>query len=284
MSEDLYGTEHNIVGMEEATNKRAFGVLYENEQSTLEGGKLANKRMTLRRKGTPPTVQGLPQKPRAGKCRRKDDEKDIALFLDVGNSQTQIAFQKANKSLFWFDDWAGEWKGYQVPTMVTAFRKESGEWARVCGARARMAAHHQHDAVVFDRLKMNLDPNSPYLEDQLEKEKRTGFSDNWTFFLETCIGCVLDSIVNLNEPPTKVRVGIGPPVRWDALVIAKCISSIRMPPQWADKLAMDVFVINEATAAFLGRLNNGLQLGDDQRGILVDIGHGTTVCNSESFF
>jgi hypothetical protein len=49
------------------------------------------------------------------------------------------------------------------------------------GLHARTDSHLIEEAVVFDRLKMNFDPDSKYLGDQRQKETGTGYCDNWDF-------------------------------------------------------------------------------------------------------
>jgi hypothetical protein len=217
-----------------------------------------------------------PQQRKSAEQNRQKRE-DLMLFLDLGNSQTQAAYCWKGKQLSWFDDWAGELKTTQVPTVVTAYRKANREWTRSFGVHARMDSHQIEGAIVFDRLKMNFDPDSKYLKDQKEKEDQTGYRDNWDFLLESYLTTVLDGIVDPRHPPKSVYVYMGPPAKWDAAVIARYTASVVPPAKWAGKFEMVVRVLNEASAAFLGRVNNGLKLKTGQRGIVIDPGHGTTV-------
>lgn len=224
-----------------------------------------------------------PQQRQASEQSSRTQREDLMLFLDLGNSQTQVAYYWRGKQLLWFDDWAGEAKTTQVPTMVTAYKKPNGEWTRTFGLHARTDSHLIEGAVVFDRLKMNFDPDSKYLDDQKKKEGETGYCDNWNFLLESYLTTVLDGIVDSNHPPKRVYTYMGPPAKWDAAVIAKYTASVVPPRKWAGKFEMIVRVLNEASAAFLGRVNNGLTLKNGRRGIVIDPGHGTTVRVHDTF-
>jgi hypothetical protein len=150
------------------------------------------------------------QQRKAAEQSSRTPTEDLMLFLDLGNSQTQVAYCWRGKQLSWFDNWGGEDKIIQVPTVVTAYRKRNGEWTRTFGRDGKLDSHYIEGAVVFDRLKMNFDPDSEYLDDQKQKEKKTGYCDNWNFLIESYLTAVFDGIVDPKNPPKRVYTYMGP--------------------------------------------------------------------------
>jgi len=198
----------------------------------------------------------------------------LALFLDPGNSRIEAAFSWGREPPTWFDKFNGEGGGFHIPNLVTAY-ETGGSWKRSFGWAAMMHANQVEEAVMFEHLKMNTEPDSEYLQDQVEKEKKVGYSDNWTFLMEGVIGIMLDHIIGTALPPKVVLAYVGPPAGWKAKSVGKYLEAIRPPPRWADKFLWRRYIQNEGFAAARSRL---VKMSYGQRLLVVDIGHGSTVC------
>jgi len=206
----------------------------------------------------------------------------LAIFLDVGTSNTVGATVEGNGDIRHMENWGHGFPQREIPTLVVVSRDEDGQLRREFGLNARFARGTA--VAIFDHLKWNMLPSSSHLEKQQEDEKTTECYENMKFYIQSTLKAIMDDAIHPGNPPEEVLLYLTYPVEWDAVTVNKYCSYAEVPSEWRGKFKFKIIPYNEATAASVGKSSTMSRATIEKYGLLeggnfivVDIGKGTIV-------
>jgi hypothetical protein len=233
----------------------------------------------------PATVLTVPR-PRA-RFAAKGQSQNLGIVLaDIGNYTTTASRVLGLGELEDIDFWNGAAaaRSSQIRTRAVARKGEDGKWDLEFGPDTDVVCEMEGEVVVFDNMKLAMNPTSQHAQVQREKEKKIGLKAIYRRFIKWLFRTIFDASKTANPDIQYFRVYTGLPAEWPENVSYQYQTIIENVSGWEGKV--DVHIISEPTAAINGRLKSlsveqrkglGVYLNDTEYGGVLDIGDATGV-------
>jgi hypothetical protein len=235
----------------------------------------------------PATVITVPR-PRARFAAKGQSQNLGIVMADLGNYTTTASRVLGLGELEDIDFWNGAAaaRSTQIRTRVVARNGGDGKWDLEFGPDTDVVCEKEGEVVVFDNMKLAMNPASEHYKVQREKEKKVGLKGIYRKFIQWLFRTIFDASKTANPDIEYFRVYTGLPAEWPENVSYQYQTIIEKVSGWEGKV--DVHIISEATAAINGRLKSllveqrrglGVYLEDNEHGGVLDIGDATGVCD-----
>ncbi|KAE9986994.1 hypothetical protein EG328_004126 [Venturia inaequalis] len=245
--------------------------------------------------GSNPAIVFTVPRPRA-KFAAKGKSQNLRIVLaDIGNYTTTASRVLGLGELEDIDFWNGAAaaRSSQIRTRVVARKGEDEEWDLEFGPDTDVVCEKDGEVLVFDNMKLAMNPASEHFQVQQVKEKKIGMKAIYRRFIEWLFHTIFDSSKTANPDIQYFRVYTGLPAEWPENISYQYQTIIENVSGWEGKV--DVHIISEPTAAINGRLKSllveqrrglGVYLEDAEHGGVLDIGDATgniTIIYSERY-
>ena len=207
------------------------------------------------------------------------------MLADIGNYTTTasrvLGFGELEDIDFW--NGAAAARSSQIRTRVVARKGEDGRWDEF-GPDTDVVCEKEGEVVVFDNMKLAMNPASEHFQLQWEKEKKIGMKAIYRRFIAWLFHTVFDASKTANPDTKYFRVYTALPAEWPEKASHQYQTMIENVPGWEGKV--DVHIISEPTAAINGRLKSlrveqrrglGVYLEDTEHAGVLDVGDATGV-------
>ncbi|KAF2839911.1 hypothetical protein M501DRAFT_991901 [Patellaria atrata CBS 101060] len=272
--------ESNLMASNEANEASGHGFLAINSLSSSQdaagGAKSVRKSEridaahdSLQIGSNPATVFAVPR-PRA-RFAAKGQSQNLGIVLaDIGNYTTTASRVLGLGELEDIDFW----------NVAAAAR--NGKWDLEFGPDTDVVCEKEGEVVVFDNMKLAMNPASQHAKIQREKEKKIGHKAIYRSFIEWLFRTIFDASKTANPDIQYFRVYTGLPAEWPENISYQYQTIIENVSGWEGKV--DVHIISEPTAAINGRLKSlsveqrkalGVYLNDTEYGGVLDIRDAT---------
>ena len=288
--------ESNLMASNEANEASGHGFLAINSLSSSQdaagGAKSVRKSEridaahdSLQIGSNPATVFAVPR-PRA-RFAAKGQSQNLGIVLaDIGNYTTTASRVLGLGELEDIDFWNGAAaaRSSQIRTRAVARKGEDGKWDLEFGPDTDVVCEKEGEVVVFDNMKLAMNPASQHAKIQREKEKKIGHKAIYRSFIEWLFRTIFEASKTANPDIQYFRVYTGLPAEWPENISYQYQTIIENVSGWEGKV--DVHIISEPTAAINGRLKSlsveqrkalGVYLNDTEYGGVLDIGDATGV-------
>jgi hypothetical protein len=206
-------------------------------------------------------------------------------MADLGNYNTAASQVLGHGGIEDVDFLGGAASGrnLQIPTRAVA-RKTGNEWRLEFGPGTEFVCEREGEVVVFDDLKLAMNPASEQFKLQLEKEKKVGHSNIYLKYIEWLFSTIFNAAKLADPNIERFLVYTGLPPGWPENVSDKYKTTIQNIPGWEEKV--DVDINSEPTMALNGRLKSltveqrkahKVYLEDSEYGGILDVGDATGV-------
>lgn len=233
----------------------------------------------------PATVFTVPR-PRARFAPKGQSQNLGIVLVDIGNYTTTASRVLGLGELEDIDFWNGAAaaRSSQIRTRVVARKGEDGQWDLEFGPDTDVVCEKEGEVVVFDNMKLAMNPASEQFQIQRKKEKKIGIKGIYRSFIEWLFHTIFDSSKTANPDIQYFRVYTGLPAEWPENVSYQYQTIIENVSGWEGRV--DVHIVSEPTAALNGRLKPllveqrrglGVYLEDTEHGGVLDIGDATGV-------
>jgi len=236
--------------------------------------------------GSNPATVIIVPRPRARFAAKGQSQNLGIVMVDIGNYTTTASRVLGLGELEDIDFWNGAAaaRSSQIRTRAVARKGEDGKWDLEFGPDTDVVCEKEGEVVIFDNMKLAMNPASQHAQIQREKEKRIGLKAIYRRFIEWLFRTIFDASKTANPDIQYFRVYTGLPAEWPENVSYQYQSIIEGVSGWEGKV--DVHIISEPTAAINGRLKSlsveqrrrlGVYLNDTEHGGVLDIGDATGV-------
>lgn len=219
----------------------------------------------------------------------KDKDENVGIIsADIGNWTTIVAWALGNDTPETFDYWKGAaaQRHKEIRTRAVARKKDDGEWHLEFGPDTDVVCEEEGEVVVFDNLKLSMNPASKYFEQRREKERKIRMENISQRYIEWVFRTIFEAAKLANPKIESFLVYTALPARWPEDVYSKYKKIIRNISGWENKV--EVSITSEPSVAAIGRLKSlkveqrgelGLYLQDDDHAGILDVGDSTAVCH-----
>ena len=165
-----------------------------------------------------------------------------------------------------------------------AKKGDDGRWDLEFGPDTDVVCEKEGEVVVFDNMKLAMNPASEHSRIQREKESQIGMKAVYRRFVAWLFHTIFDASKTANPDIQYFRVYTGLPAEWPETASHQYQTIIENIPGWEGKV--DVHIISEPTAAINGRLKSlrveqrrglGVYLEDTEHAGVLDVGDATGV-------
>ena len=195
-------------------------------------------------------------RPRA-KFAAKGQSLNLGIVLaDIGNYTTTASRVLDLGELEDIDFWNGAAaaRSSQIRTRAVARKGEDGKWDLEFGPNTDVVCEKEGEVVVFDKMKLAVNPASQHAQVQREREKKIELKAIYREFIEWLFRTIFDASKTANPDIQYFRVYTGLSAEWSENVSYQYQTIIENVPGWKNKV--DVHIISEPTAAINGRLKS----------------------------
>jgi len=171
----------------------------------------------------------------------------------------------------------------EIRTRVVA-RKRDGQWHLEFGPETDGVCGKKGEVVVFDNMKLAMDPASKHFKLLQEKEKETGVKKIYQKFIQWVFHRIFTTSKETDPNIEYFRVYTALPPGWVEHNSYEYQRTIQNIPGWEGNV--DVDISSEISAAATGRLLSmdrdqrktyGVDLKDSEYGAILDVGDATAV-------
>lgn len=225
-------------------------------------------------------------RPRAKFAAKGKSQNLRVVLADIRNYTTTASRVLSLGKLKDIDFWnrAAAARSSQIRTRVVARKGEDEEWDLEFGPDTDVVCEKDGEVLVFDNMKLAMNPASEHFQVQRVKETKIGMKAIYRRFIEWLFHTIFDSSKTANPDVQYFRVYTGLPAEWPENISYQYQTIIENVSGWEGKV--DVHIISEPTAAINGRLKSllveqrrglGVYLEDAEHGGVLDIGDATGV-------
>jgi hypothetical protein len=234
---------------------------------------------------SPATVIQVPRS--QAKFVPKGRSENVGIILaDLGNFTTITAWALGLDQPETFDCWKGAaaQRQKEVRTRAVARKQDDGEWHLEFGPDTNVVCEEEGRVVVFDNMKLSMNPASEHFKLRQEKEKMIGIENIYQRFIEWVFITLFTAAKLANSKIESFRVYTGLPADWPEQASFEYQQIIENIPGWEG--IVDVNISSEPTAAIVGRLKSmkveqrkdlGVYLKDPECAGVLDLGDATEV-------
>jgi hypothetical protein len=163
----------------------------------------------------PATVFAVPR-PRA-RFAAKGQSQNLGIVLaDIGNYTKTASRVLGLDELEDIDFWNGAAvaRNSQIRTRIVARKREDEEWDLEFGPDTDVVCEKEGEVLVFDNIKLAMNPASEHFQIQRTKEKKIGIKAVYRRFIKWLIYTIFDSSKTANPDIQYSHVYTGLPAEW----------------------------------------------------------------------